>query len=25
VLTLEELKSWSGYRPGGATPAGANP
>ena len=25
VLTLEELKRWSGYRPGGATPAGANP
>lgn len=25
VLTLEELKSWSGYRPGGTTPAGANP
>jgi hypothetical protein len=25
VLTLEELKSWSGYRPGGAAPAGANP
>ncbi|MEI6111790.1 MAG: hypothetical protein WCP63_08975 [Cyanobium sp. ELA712] len=25
VLTLEELKSWSGYRPGGATPTGANP
>ena len=25
MLTLEELKSWSGYRPGGATPAGANP
>ena len=25
MLTLEELKSWSGYRPAGATPAGANP
>jgi hypothetical protein len=25
VLTLEELKSWSSYRPTGATPAGANP
>jgi hypothetical protein len=25
MLTLEELKNWSGYRPGGATPAGANP
>jgi len=25
VLTLEELKSWSGYRPGEATPARANP
>ena len=24
VLTLEELKSWSGYRPGGATPTGPN-
>ena len=25
LLTLEELKSWSGYKPGGATTAGANP
>lgn len=25
VLTLEELKSWSGYRPDGATPAGVKP
>jgi hypothetical protein len=25
MLSLEELKSWSGYRPAGATPAGANP
>jgi hypothetical protein len=25
MLTLEELKSWSDYRPGGATPAGAKP
>jgi hypothetical protein len=25
VLSLEELQRWSGYRPGGATPAGTTP